>query len=301
MAGEADTRLQESTMEVPEGMHPACKSRLMRWRVVGAVLAFLVVLGWVFIIVVLILKEKWQLVLVAWLLLYSAAHFCYWYCKRHSLLTLHRQIRLRVLAHIRPAEAGEKLDDCPPTYDEVMKTEAPPPAYFTVVTETVKLATLTSAMSSVTPPVYVTSVSSQLQQAVGAAAREYLQCPPAYQSPRHFRRITPRILPTVHEARLPTDTAVTATAAATAAVTAAAALAAVSHIGGVADSETLEDPIRGPIVRHLRSTTIATMEVSSSEEVSSGPSTSSPSVTRNVKDQICEIDHQTPSSVQNCP
>lgn len=61
---------------------PICKKYRLTWWVVGAVLALLVVLGWVFIIVMLILEEKWQLVLVAWLLLYSAAHFCYWYFKR---------------------------------------------------------------------------------------------------------------------------------------------------------------------------------------------------------------------------
>ncbi|KAG0712769.1 hypothetical protein GWK47_002016 [Chionoecetes opilio] len=94
----ADHRVEQMDPEivpVPEqsqdGVPPVCKSRLFTWRLLGAVLALLVVLGWVFIIVMLILEEKWQLVLVAWLLLYSAAHFCYWYCKRHSLITLHRQ------------------------------------------------------------------------------------------------------------------------------------------------------------------------------------------------------------------
>ena len=47
-------------------------------------LALLVALGWVGIIVLLIVKEEWQLVLVAWLLLYAAGHFCYWYCGKHG-------------------------------------------------------------------------------------------------------------------------------------------------------------------------------------------------------------------------
>ncbi|KAK8733487.1 hypothetical protein OTU49_006325 [Cherax quadricarinatus] len=283
MAGETETREQgAAAVEAHEGISPACKSRLMSWRVVGAVLAFLVVLGWIFIIVVLILEEKWQLVLVAWLLLYSTAHFCYWYCKRHSLITLHRQIRLRVLAHIRPSDSGEKVDDHPPTYDEVMKTEAPPPAYFTVVSETVKLATLPSLVSShgaPLTPAFVTSLSDQLQQSVGAAAREYLLCrPPAYQSPKHLRNISSMILPTLHEERVNTDTAVTATAA---------AIATVTYVGGIEESETLEDPIRGPIVKHLQSTTTATLDAT--------PCSSS--TTRAVTDQNTDPELETLSSL----
>lgn len=72
----------ESDSSSGSDLPPICKKYRLTWWVVGAVLALLVVLGWVFIIVMLILEEKWQLVLVAWLLLYSAAHFCYWYFKR---------------------------------------------------------------------------------------------------------------------------------------------------------------------------------------------------------------------------
>ncbi|KAK8394724.1 hypothetical protein O3P69_005894 [Scylla paramamosain] len=89
--------------QTQDGVPPVCKSRLFTWRLLGAVLALLVVLGWVFIIVMLILEEKWQLVLVAWLLLYSAAHFCYWYCKRHSLLSLRRQLGARADSPTFPA------------------------------------------------------------------------------------------------------------------------------------------------------------------------------------------------------
>lgn len=110
-----------------------CKSRYFSWRIAGAVLAISVLVGWICIIALLILKEKWQLVLVAWLLLYAAAHFCYWYCKRNSIFSLHRTVRLRIVGEVEGV-AGEK-EDRPPTYDEVANTEQPPPPYFTVVTE----------------------------------------------------------------------------------------------------------------------------------------------------------------------
>ncbi|XP_064084203.1 uncharacterized protein LOC135199969 isoform X2 [Macrobrachium nipponense] len=294
---------------------PRCKSRLFSWRVAGAVLALLVVLGWIFIIVMLILEEKWQLVLVAWLLLYSAAHFCYWYCKRHSLITLHRHIRLRVLTHSRNAENGEKADK-PPTYDEVMKTEAPPPAYFTVVSEAFKMP---SAGVSPCVPADVPSVSSCVEKQQSQAASgnedskktksskkmknssnmltiEIRECPPAYQSPRSPRALSPRILPSIHEAG---GSLVTATAAASAAATATAAFSYfVPTTAGDADAAAAttaaaEDPIRNPIVQHLRSATMPTLEVSSNVDVSNGSAEEEGGrgeVTRNVRDQIEEVD-----------
>ncbi|XP_045119832.1 uncharacterized protein LOC123509535 isoform X2 [Portunus trituberculatus] len=298
--------------QTQDGVPPVCKSRLFTWRLLGAVLALLVVLGWVFIIVMLILEEKWQLVLVAWLLLYSAAHFCYWYCKRHSLLSLRRQshvsaeqnstplayaallrmkIRLRVLTRI--GESSEKVDDTPPTYDEVMDTEAPPPAYFTVVEETRKASGSSSSLDSTSfPAMGVATVSGMVHQdAAATEAKEYLQRPPAYQTPRHMRKISPRILPGVHQLRAPTDSAVTATAAATAIATVAAAVTATTPTQVVDETEALEeDPIRGPIVRHLRSTTIATLDVSSTEDVT-------PSVTRSAAGHDDEeIDLQAPTT-----
>lgn len=294
-----ETTIQQTDPEivpVPEqtqdGVPPVCKSRLFTWRLLGAVLALLVVLGWVFIIVMLILEEKWQLVLVAWLLLYSAAHFCYWYCKRHSLLSLRRQqIRLRVLTRI--GESSEKVDDTPPTYDEVMDTEAPPPAYFTVVEETRKASGSSSSLESMSAPAMgVATVSGMVHQDASATeAKEYLQRPPAYQTPRHMRKISPRILPGVHQLRAPTDSAVTATAAATAIATVAAAVTATTPTQVADETEALEeDPIRGPIVRHLRSTTIATLDVSSTEDVT-------PSVTRSAAGHDDEeIDLQAPTT-----
>ena len=191
---------------------------------------------------------------------------------------------------MRPGESSEKVDDTPPTYDEVMDTEAPPPAYFTVVEETNKPyeASPPYQSSSDAPEVGVATISGHLQQdATSTEAKEYLQCPPAYQTPRHMRKISPRILPGVHQLRAPTDTAVTATAAATAIATVAAALTAATPNQVVDETEALEeDPIRGPIVRHLRSTTIATLDVSSTEDVT-------PSVTRNDDE---EIDLQAPST-----
>lgn len=287
---ERDARELQEQETVPKFLR--CKSRLLSWRVAGALLAFLVVLGWIFIIVMLILEEKWQLVLVAWLLLYSAAHFCYWYCKRHSLLTLHRQIRLRVLTHSRNPESGEKSVESPPSYDEVMKTEAPPPAYFTVVSENTKPS------SGISPcvPTGIPSVSSscnekqpqrESQQKKKTDKRnrpmlslEIRECPPAYQSPRSPRALSPRILPSVHETG---GSLVTATAAASAAATATAAF---SYLAPPVEEQVLtsEDPIRSPIIQHLRSATMPTLEVSSNVDVSNGANLED--VTSDVLDQI---------------
>ncbi|CAL4140573.1 unnamed protein product [Meganyctiphanes norvegica] len=128
--------LSASDMEAgqPQYSVPAmCKSRYCSWKIATAVLETMFLAGWICIIALLIMKEKWQLVLVAWLLLYAAAHFTYWYCKCHSVFSLHRTVRLRIVGEIEGA-AGEK-EDKPPTYDEVANTEQPPPPYFTVVTE----------------------------------------------------------------------------------------------------------------------------------------------------------------------
>lgn len=118
---------------------PAQKQNMLPWKIVCLVLVLLVTLGWVGIIALLILKEEWQLVLVAWLLLYAAVHFCYWYCRRNSSRTLSAQIRQRLVAHIRGAEAAEACNgDCPPSYDDLVKSEVPPPAYYSVVDESPK-------------------------------------------------------------------------------------------------------------------------------------------------------------------
>lgn len=60
------------------------RKNILPLKILCILLVLMVSLGWVGIIVQLIMKEEWQLVMVAWLLLYAAAHFCYWYCRRHS-------------------------------------------------------------------------------------------------------------------------------------------------------------------------------------------------------------------------
>ena len=85
------TQEQIRAMEAEQRVE-ALKKCLGGWRVAGGVLGLMMVFGWICIIAVLILEEKWQLVLVAWLLLYAAAHFCYWYFKRHSLLAFNTQV-----------------------------------------------------------------------------------------------------------------------------------------------------------------------------------------------------------------
>ena len=57
---------------------------LLPWKILCLVLVLLVALGWMCVIVLLIMKEEWQLVMVSWLLFYAGGHFCYWYFKRHT-------------------------------------------------------------------------------------------------------------------------------------------------------------------------------------------------------------------------
>ncbi|XP_018017335.1 uncharacterized protein LOC108673955 [Hyalella azteca] len=115
------------------------KANILRWKIVCLVLAVLVTAGWIGIIAVLILKEEWQLVLVAWLLLYSAVHFCYWYCRRHSSRTLTAQIRDHLTSRNPGATDSSPAGDCPPSYDDLVKCETPPPTYTSVVLETPQL------------------------------------------------------------------------------------------------------------------------------------------------------------------
>lgn len=206
---------------------------------------------------------------------------------------------------MRSGDSGEKSEDGPPTYDEVMDTEAPPPAYFTVVAETNKPreaspAPPPSEATPASPQPGVATISGLLQQGAAVSeAKEYLQCPPEYQTPRHMRKLSPRILPAVpvHQARAPTDTAVTATAAATAIATVAAALTAAAPFQAPDEPEEMleEDPIRGPIVRHLRSTTIATLDVSSSEDVTPSVSRSASPVSHE-HDEIDDLQAPRPTT-----
>jgi len=136
---QADSAAPGDAASPDEAVIPPWKKNLVVWKIVGAVVAVLVTLGWVGIIAVLILREEWQLVLVAWLLLYAAAHFCYWYCRRHSVLTLHTQLRQRLAQRHGSTEAALHYSaprgDRPPSYEDLVKDEAPPPAYYTVVCE----------------------------------------------------------------------------------------------------------------------------------------------------------------------
>jgi len=128
--------LSASNLEAgqPQYRIPAiCNSKYFNWKIATALLVICFLGGWSCIIALLIMKEKWQLTLVALLLLYAAAHFCYWYCKNNDIFSPHRTVHLRVVGEVEGV-AGPK-EDKPPSYDEVANTEQPPPPYFTVVTE----------------------------------------------------------------------------------------------------------------------------------------------------------------------
>lgn len=130
---------QTQTPEVETGVR---KPNLMPWKILCLALAIIVALGWVGIIALLILKEEWQLVMIAWLLFYAVGHFGYWYSRRRSSRAFSAQIRQQLIARIRGTEIppiGEEQGDYPPSYDDLVKSEVPPPAYYAVVHETPKL------------------------------------------------------------------------------------------------------------------------------------------------------------------
>ncbi|CAL4125106.1 unnamed protein product [Meganyctiphanes norvegica] len=116
-----------------------CKHWLFNWTVAGGLLGITVLMGWMCIVGLLILKEQWQLVLMAWVIIYCIVHFTYWYCKRNSLYFFNRNIRIRIIAHLGETSLlgsilSEK-EDSPPSYDDVIETEQPPPSYVTAVAQ----------------------------------------------------------------------------------------------------------------------------------------------------------------------
>lgn len=129
----------DPTVVTPSEEQDPPKKNMLPWKIVCLVLVLLVSLGWIGIITLLIMKEEWQLVLVAWLLLYAAVHFCYWYCRRNSSRTISTQIRDRLVSRLRGTDPEAYASDCPPSYDELVKSDGPPPAYYSVVQGTPKL------------------------------------------------------------------------------------------------------------------------------------------------------------------
>jgi len=112
---------------------------LLPWKIVCVALALAVALGWVGVIVLLILKDEWQLVLIAWLLLYAGGHFCYWYLRRHAR-DQSASFRERMWARLQAAPnhtpaapvPAPHASDLPPSYSDILKSELPPPAYYSV-------------------------------------------------------------------------------------------------------------------------------------------------------------------------
>jgi len=120
-----------------------CQRNLLPWKILCLILVLLVAVGWVCVIVLLILKEEWQLVMVSWLILYAGGHFGVWYFRRNSRrgdpnATIVQRLVARLQGEQRiPTE--EKPQDAPPSYEELLKAELPPPAYHCVVRETPRM------------------------------------------------------------------------------------------------------------------------------------------------------------------
>jgi len=121
----------------------APSKNLLPWKILCLVLVLLVALGWMCVIVLLIMKEEWQLVMVSWLLFYAGGHFCYWYFKRHtSGGDPNATMVQRLVARLQGAQnlpSQPIVSDPPPSYDDLIKSEQPPPAYHCVVRETPRL------------------------------------------------------------------------------------------------------------------------------------------------------------------
>ncbi|RXG52814.1 hypothetical protein Avbf_15977 [Armadillidium vulgare] len=178
----SSSTIMSSTMdETPNGVTPCFfKSNLISWRVLGGIFATVLVVGWVFIIVILIQEEKWQLVLVAWLLLYAAAHFCYWYFKRHHLLSLHSQICGRARANVGSVGPMEKALDAPPSYEDIIKSEPPPPTYYSVVDETPKSSSMKSSRFTLFSFSSLPKLMVTMFQVKSRGGNPFDQGPPSY-------------------------------------------------------------------------------------------------------------------------
>jgi len=120
-----------------------CQRNLLPWKIFCLILVLLVAVGWVCIIVLLILKEEWQLVMVSWLILYAGGHFSIWYFRRNSRRgDPNATIVQRLVARLQGEQSlptEEKPQDAPPSYEDLIKCETPPPAYYNVVRESRRL------------------------------------------------------------------------------------------------------------------------------------------------------------------
>ncbi|ROT78821.1 uncharacterized protein [Penaeus vannamei] len=110
----------------------AWPARVLRWRVIAGIAAPLVLLGGVGLNTFFILREDWNSVLASSLFFFSVFQLLYWYLRAKTLCSNRRQVRS---GFVQPSESPREVLDEPPPYEEVIKTEAPPPAYYTVVSE----------------------------------------------------------------------------------------------------------------------------------------------------------------------
>ncbi|XP_063594517.1 uncharacterized protein LOC134771511 [Penaeus indicus] len=113
----------------------AWPARVLRWRVIAGISAPLALLGGVGLTTFFILREDWNSVLASSLFFFSVFQLLYWYLRAKTLCSNRRQVRS---GFVQPSESPREVLDEPPPYEEVIKTEAPPPAYYTVVSEAYK-------------------------------------------------------------------------------------------------------------------------------------------------------------------
>ncbi|KAK8742988.1 hypothetical protein OTU49_001468 [Cherax quadricarinatus] len=145
------------------------QENVVSWRetvrppVVAAVLSPLLLLADLALIAVFILRQNWNAVILLSVVFFCGTQAIYWYFRTKSILTNRQQV---LASAARSGEVEETRDD-PPTYDEVVKTEAPPPPYFSVVSEIQKPSTSTSGCEA-DPPTTVNTWGSLPYKEVGA-------------------------------------------------------------------------------------------------------------------------------------
>jgi len=166
-ASDSNNNISTSAPEAEPKQH-----NLLPWKILCLVLALAVALGWVGIIVLLILKDEWQLVFVSWLLFYAAAHFCYWYFRRHAKpQDQSASLRRRLWARLQNAPVVPPQDpateDLPPSYNDLVKSELPPPAYYSIFKETPKVK---RAMRSLPLPWFIKKKALERQDTTASAS-----------------------------------------------------------------------------------------------------------------------------------
>lgn len=102
--------------------------RVLRPSVVLAVSSPVILIADIGLAIIFLLRQNWEGVILTCVTFIIWTQVVYWFFRARTLLQPHYQIHSD-----EDSEAAD--DDVPPSYEDVIKTEAPPPSYYMVVAE----------------------------------------------------------------------------------------------------------------------------------------------------------------------